>query len=200
MAYPTLDGPYGLKPVRLLGGQPYAGATSQYPIDTANGTAIYTGDIVILQSTGYVTKLAATDTATLIVGVFMGCSYTNATTGQKTFAQYAPATPPSDCVAYVVDDPDVVFKTAVCTAGSTTLNGLTFAAVGTKGAVVLNAGSTATGNSKFAINAAVEASSTTLPLKVIGVVPETVNSSGSSTEVLVIFNPGTHFMRNTVGV
>ena len=199
MAYPTLDGPYGFKPVRLLGGQPYAGATSQYPVLTAEGTAIFCGDVVVLGASGNVTKAAATDTATLIVGVFVGCSYTNATTGQKQFSQYAPATPPSDCVAYVVDDPQVVFKTAVCTAGAVTLNGLTQAAVGQRAALVLNAGSTATGNSKFAINAATD-TTTTLPIKVIGVIPETVNASGSSTEVLVIFNPAGHFMSNAVGV
>ena len=199
MAYPTLDGPYGFKPVRLLGGQPYAGAFSQYPVLTAEGTAIFYGDVVTLGASGNVTKAAATDTATLIVGVFVGCSYTNATTGQKVFAQYAPATPPSDCVAYVVDDPQVVFKAAVCTAGATTLNGLTQAAVGQRAALVLNAGSTATGNSKFAVNAATD-TTTTLPVKIIGVIPETVNSSGSSTEVLVVFNPAGHFMSNAVGV
>jgi len=135
----------------------------------------------------------------LILGVFVGCSYTNATTGQKQFSQYAPATPPADCMAYVVDDPQVVFKVAVCTAGAVTLNGLTQAAVGQRAALVLNAGSTATGNSKHALNAATDQTAT-LPLKVVGVIPETVNASGSSTEVLVVFNPGGHFMANTVGV
>lgn len=199
MAYPTLDGPYGFKPVRLLGGQPYAGSTTMYPVLAAEGTAIFYGDIVTLGASGNVTKAAATDTATLIVGVFVGCSYTNATTGQKMFAQYAPATPPADCVAYVVDDPQVVFKAAVCTAGAVTLNGLTRAAVGQRAAIVLNAGSTATGNSKFAVNAATDTTAT-LPLKIIDVIPETANASGSSTEVLVVFNPGGHFMANTVGV
>lgn len=199
MAYPTLAGPYGFKPVRLLGGQPYAGATSQYPVLTGEATAIFYGDVVTLGASGNVTKAAATDTATLIVGVFVGCSYTSATTGQKVFAQYAPATPPADCMAYVVDDPQVVFQTAVCTVGSTTLNGLTQAAVGQRAPLVLNAGSTATGNSKFAINAATDTTAT-LPVKIVGVIPETVNASGSSTEVLVIFNPGGHFMANTVGV
>lgn len=197
MAYPTVDAPYGLKPVRLLGGQPYAGSTSQYPILAANGTAIYTGDVVTLGSSGDVLKLAATDTA-LIVGVFVGCSYTNATTGQKVFAQYAPATPPADTMAYVVDDPDVVFKVAVCSSG-TTMSGLTQAAVGQLTTFLANAGSTATGNSKFAVNATT-GTVTSAPVKIVGVVPETVNASGSSTEVLVVFNNAAHFMRNTAGI
>lgn len=197
MAYPTVSAPYGLKPVRLIGGQPYAGATSQYPVLSTEGTAIYTGDVVTLGASGNVTKLAATDTATLIVGVFMGCSYTSATTGQKVFAQYAPATPPSDCVAYVADDPDLVFKAAVCSSG-TTMGGVTQVAVGATGTLILNAGSTATGNSKFAVNQTVN--TTNNIVKIVGVVPETVNASGSSTEVLVIFPATVHFMRSAGGV
>jgi hypothetical protein len=32
MAYPTVDAPYGLVPVNLIGGQPYAGSTRQMKI------------------------------------------------------------------------------------------------------------------------------------------------------------------------
>ena len=32
MAYPTVDKPYGLKPVNLIGGQVFAGATRQMEI------------------------------------------------------------------------------------------------------------------------------------------------------------------------
>jgi hypothetical protein len=34
MAYPTVDKPYGLKPVNLIGGQVFAGATRQMEIAT----------------------------------------------------------------------------------------------------------------------------------------------------------------------
>ena len=30
MAYPTVSAPYGLKPINLYGGTPFAGATRQY--------------------------------------------------------------------------------------------------------------------------------------------------------------------------
>jgi hypothetical protein len=40
MAYPTVDKPYGLKPVNLIGGQVFAGATRQMEIaTTASGYA-----------------------------------------------------------------------------------------------------------------------------------------------------------------
>ena len=32
MAYPTVDAPYGLKPVKLLSGVPYVGTVRQYSI------------------------------------------------------------------------------------------------------------------------------------------------------------------------
>ena len=32
MAYPTIDAPYGLVPVGLIGGRPYTGATRQMKI------------------------------------------------------------------------------------------------------------------------------------------------------------------------
>jgi hypothetical protein len=45
MAYPTVDKPYGLKPVNLIGGQVFAGATRQMEIATAAnvgyGTSIF---------------------------------------------------------------------------------------------------------------------------------------------------------------
>jgi len=58
MAYPTVDAPYGLKPVNLIGGLPFAGATRQIPIGSNYGTAIYNGDVVQLNSSGNVTTTA----------------------------------------------------------------------------------------------------------------------------------------------
>ena len=52
MAYPTVDAPYGLKPVNLIGGLPFAGATRQIPIANNYGTSIFNGDVVQLNSSG----------------------------------------------------------------------------------------------------------------------------------------------------
>ena len=88
MAYPSVDAPYGLLPVNLIGGQVFAGATRQIPIASGSATAIFFGDVVKLGSDGTLSKDTGTDAATP-VGVFMGCSYTDATFG-KTFRQYYP--------------------------------------------------------------------------------------------------------------
>ena len=41
MAYPTIDKPYGLKPINLIGGQVYAGSTRLMSIASGYNTSIY---------------------------------------------------------------------------------------------------------------------------------------------------------------
>ena len=198
MAYPTVSGPYGLIPINLIGGQVFASATRQIPIATNSSTAIFFGDVVKLNSAGTLDKDTGTATATP-VGVFLGCSYTDPTFG-KTFRQYYPGTTNiTDVVAYVQDDPDALFKAAVCTAGSTTISFVTRANVGENSALVQNTGSTITGDSKVAISATA-ATASTLPVRIIDVIPETQSSAGSYTEVVVKWNQGMHPYLNPTGV
>jgi hypothetical protein len=79
MAYPTVDKPYGLKPINLIGGQVFAGATRQMEIaTTANvgyGTSIFYGDLVKRVTGGTIEKDTGTTTATPC-GVFLGCTFT----------------------------------------------------------------------------------------------------------------------------
>ena len=92
MAYPVVSAPYGLKPINLIGGQVFAGSTRNYPIKYGYSTNIFYGDIVKIIRVSIVDNADTTDsTGTGIVGVFLGCSYTNPTTKQKQFAQYWPA-------------------------------------------------------------------------------------------------------------
>lgn len=206
MAYPTIDAPYGLRPVSLLGGQVFAGSTRQMAIGSGHGTAIFFGDAVSMSASGTVWGTAAisTDTPVQVAGVFMGCSYVN-TQGQRVFSQYFPAgttgtVDTSNMIyAYVADDPDVVMKVAIVS-GTTTMSGKDRAGlVGGNVPLVNNIGSTITGDSKLAV-LSTTAVTTTLPLKVIDVVPDTVNSLGSFTEVLVVWNPGVHMYRGSAGI
>ena len=192
MAYPTVAGPYGFQPINLIGGQVFAGATRQIPIASGSGTSIYYGDVVRLNTGGTLSRGATgTTSATDAVGVFLGCSYTNPSTNQKVYAQYYPAsTVASDIVAYVQDDPDQLYKVAVLSS-STAVSGLTRAAVGQNVSFYLTAGSTTSGDSKEGVYNST-GSTTTLPFRIVDVVPETVNASGSYTEVIVKFNFGVH--------
>ena len=199
MAYPSVSAPYGLIPINLIGGQVFAGATRQIPITSASATAIYYGDVVKLTSAGTLEKDTGTDAATP-VGVFLGCSYTDATYG-KTFRQYYPGgVTASDIQAYVQDDPDQLYKVAVVSSG-TTISYMNRTAVGNNAVLVQNAGSTTTGNSKVAVSSTT-ATTSTWPVRIIDVVPETAiaGNPGSYTEVIVKWNQGMHQYLNPTGV
>ena len=192
MAYPTVSGPYGFRPINLIGGQVFAGATRQIPIASGSGTSIFYGDVVRLNTGGTLSRVSTTDSATDAVGIFLGCSFTNPTTKQPLQQQYYPAgTVASDIVAYVCDDPDTLFKVAVLSS-STAIGGLTQTDVGNNVAIFTTAGSTTTGDSNEGVRNSTSDSTTTLPFRIIAGVPETVNASGSFTEVIVKFNFGVH--------
>tara|TARA_R110002012_G_scaffold28453_1_gene89438 strand:- start:248 stop:841 length:594 start_codon:yes stop_codon:yes gene_type:complete len=197
MAYPTVDAPYGLKPVKMISGSPYTGVTRQYRIASAYNTNIFYGDVVKLVTGGTVERDTA-DAAMTPIGVFMGCTFTDPGTSQPTFKQYWPAsTVASDARAYVVDDPNVLFKVAVVSSG-TTISSLAITDIGANLQMVDNTGSTTTGNSKIAANAT-SATTNTFPLRVVDVVTDTKTSSTAFPEALVKWCAG-HQFDNTTGV
>lgn len=202
MAYPAVTAPYGLRPINLIGGQVFAGSTRLIPIASGSGTAIYYGDVVVVNSGGTITKVAATDSGVSVVGVFLGCVYTNPTTKQRLQQQYYPGgVSAADIQAYVLDDPDALFKVAVVSSG-TTVGYVTQAAVGQNTPYVPNAasGSTTTGDSAAAVSATTD-TETALPFKIVDVVPDTAIAGypGSYTEVIVKFNFGIHQYYNAGG-
>ena len=183
MAYPVIDAPYGLKPINLIGGQVFAGSTREYPITNGYSTNIFYGDYVGL-SRGEIVRLSvSTGTAGNQTGIFLGCSFTNPVTKQKQYQQYWPAsTAAGDAVAIVADDPDQVFKGVVCSATTAIASGAR-AMIGQNLAMINNTGSTATGNSKNAILAPSDtpATTSTLPVRVLGLVTDTAVTLGTAT-------------------
>ena len=183
MAYPVVSAPYGLLAQNLIGGQVFAGSTRMYNIQYGYATNIFYGDFVVL-SRGFATRASVGTGTTLnqTVGIFLGCTYTNPTTKQKLFSQYWPAsTAAGDCQAYVLDDPDAVFKAVVCSSGTTVASGA-MAMIGTNLSAINNTGSTTTGNSANAVLApSATPVTTTLPLRMIGLVQETQVSLGTAT-------------------
>ena len=197
MAYPTVDGPYGLLPVKLLSGSPYSGVSRQYRVASGYATDIFYGDAVKLVTGGTVER-DTFDAAMTPIGVFLGCTFTDPNTSQITFKQYWPAsTVASDARAYVCDATNVLFKAAVVSSG-TTIGDLAITDIGANVAGVDNTGSTVTGNSKCAISDS-SATTNTLPFRIVDLVEETKNSSGGFTEALVKWNAG-HMFDNTTGV
>jgi hypothetical protein len=197
MAYPTIEAPYGLVPVKLLSGVPFVGITRHYSIASNYATSIFNGDAVKLVTGGTVERDTA-DAAMTPIGVFLGCSFTDPSTGQVTFRQYYPAsTVASDIRAYVADGTDILFKVAVVSSG-TTIGDLAITDIGANVAGVNNAGSTITGNSQIAISDT-SATTNSLPFRIVELVEETKNSSGGFTEALVKWNAG-HAFNNLTGI
>jgi len=185
--------PYGMVPVKMLGGQYHTGAFRKIPIASGYDTSIFTGDLVKLVAAGGVEKDTGTTAATP-VGIFVGCEYTDPSSSQFLQRQYFPAnTAADDIVAFVVDDPDVIFK--IQADGS-----ITAADVGENAALVQTAGSTSTGNSKVALDASSTATTNTLPVRIVGLYADPENAFGDAyTDVLVKWNAG-HQYGNTTGL
>ena len=201
MAYPTVSAPYGLKPVNLIGGQVFAGATRMMEIASGYGTNIFFGDLVKRVVTGTIEKDTGTTTATPC-GVFMGVSFTNSSTGQVQQQQFYPASQAikagTKIFAVVADDPDTLFQVAVVS-GTTTISGVGISAIGNNGTLVQNAGSTTTGNSAVALldSTAVTA---TLPIRIIDVVRDTETTADNFPEVIVKINATMHQYNNSLGI
>ena len=192
MAYPTVSAPYGLKAINRIDGMPYAGAIRQIPM--ASGyTATFFGDAVLIVD-GYLNKDTGTTAATPC-GVFVGCSYTN-TAGQPVQSQYAPSGQ-TNMVGYVVDDPMAAFQVAVVS-GTTTIASVSRSVVGSNMALVQNAGNANTGDSAVAVLSSSSATTNTLPIRVIDVVPATATGADAYVELIVKIN--THQYNNTTGV
>lgn len=192
MAYPTVSAPYGFQPINRIGGNPYAGSTRLVPVSSG---AVYDGDLVELLSDGKCAVVSSGTSAAQTLGVCVGVQYTNST-GQTVQAQYAPASGVTNVLAYVVDDPTALFKVAIVSSG-TTMATLARTAVGQNTSVILNSGNANTGDSKQAVSSTT-ATTATLPIRIVDVVPETATAADTYAELVVKIN--THTYNNTTGV
>jgi hypothetical protein len=206
MAYPTIEKPYGFKPINLIGGQVFAGSTRKMRIASAYATSIGFGDLLIRVDDGTVARSAATTAKPTggFAGVFLGCEFINPSTGQLQFQQnFVGGTTVTTgfITAYVCDDPDTLFQVAVVS-GTTVVTGVQFTAVGNNATIVNNTTITNAGNSQVALLDST-ATTDTLPIRIVDVVPDTAYVSGGNTlypEVIVKFNFGMHAYNTAVGV
>ena len=177
--------PYGLRPVNLIGGQPYAGSTRLMKIANAYAANLFYGQPVASNGNGFVQADTSTTIlpATGVVGVFVGCTYTDPGLKYKVFKQYWPTgTVATDAEAYVVDDPDVVMQVQADEAVAQT-------ALGANIALVTSAGSTFTGNSTTAADGSSVATTGTLPLRIVGFIDGPDSAVGDTyTDILVKWN------------
>ena len=176
------DASFGMRPVKMMGGSPWTGGTSRYRIAANYGTAIYTGDMV-MQVTGGTVEIHADGGTVPIVGVFMGCQYTDPTSGEQVFSAYYPAsTNASDIIAFIVDDPNVVFEIQ---ADDTFPIADLF---GNFDIVYTNSSSTQSGLSGAELDVTTGATTAGFPLKAIDISEDPDNSdiASANTNVLVV--------------
>jgi|TARA_B100001094_G_C18169960_1_gene794475 hypothetical protein len=176
------DAAFGMKPVRMIGGAPYTGGQSRYRIAANYGTSIFQGDMVA-QVTGGTVEVHADGGTVPVVGVFNGVQYTDPTSGEQVFSNYYPAsTNASDIIAFIIDDPDVVYEVqADDTFPVTDL-------FGNFDIVYTSSGSTQTGISGAELDVTTGATNTTLPIKAIDISEDPNNSDtgAANTNVLVV--------------
>jgi hypothetical protein len=176
------DAAFGMKPVRMIGGAPYSGGSSRYRIAANYGTSIFQGDMVA-QVTGGTVEVHADGGTVPVVGVFNGCQYTDPTSGEQVFSNYYPAsTNASDIIAFVIDDPMVVFEIQADSAYPIA------DLFGNHDIVYTTAGSTLTGISGAELKVADGGTGTTLSLKAIDISQDPSNSdvAAAHTNVLVV--------------
>ena len=188
--------PHGARPVSSLVSCAYNAKITHYKIKNAYGTSIFYGDFVKWADDNPNTTIQK-DTGTTActpIGVFLGCAYTDPTTGQFTPNQYFPAsTAADDSMAYVASDPFLVMQMQSDEA-------LTQDDLGKNVADVQTGGSTAIGTSKNAIDGSTANTTNTLPLKIIDFVEGPDSAIGDAkTDVLVMFNVG-HQLLNATGI
>jgi hypothetical protein len=198
MAYPTVDKPYGLKPVNLIGGQVFAGSTRQRRI-ASGASSIGYGDPVKFDTDGTVVVCTETSTppASGFAGVFLGCNYVSSVTGQPTYSQaWISGTAVKSgtyIYAYVADDPDTLFKAVGVTASLvvSTTSGFVYSDIGTNVALVANTLNTTTNDSQQGLEVGSVATTRSLPIRIVDVVEDTAFVSSGTTyypEVIVKFN------------
>ena len=155
MAYPTVSAPYGLKPINLIGGQVFAGSTRQRRI-ASGASSIGYGDPVKFASDGTVVVCTETTTppATGFAGVFLGCTFVSSVTGQPTYSQaWISGTSVKSgtyITAYVVDDPDTLFKAVAVTSSTivSSTSGFQYTDINNNVALVANTLNTTTNDSQ----------------------------------------------------
>ena len=176
------DAAFGLRPLKMIGGQAFHGGQSRYRIAANYGTNIFQGDMVA-QVTGGGIEVHADGGTVPVVGVFNGCRFTDPTTGKETFSNFYPAsTNASDIEAFIIDDPNVVFEIQ-CNAAFPVAD-----LFGNFDIVYTTSGSTVTGISGAELDVTTGATNTNLPIKAIDISqdPENSDVSSDATNVQVV--------------
>ena len=157
----STSAPFGLRPVGTTGGS-YDGSFRQYPILSSYSTRICYGDVVKLNddgSTVTIQKDTGTSAATPI-GIFLGCRYVDVSTSQLSFNSQWSGAAHTSGMAYVADDPNMVF--AIQADGTVNDDD-----IGANAELEQTASSSTFGMSRVSIDISTTAVTAALPIRII---------------------------------
>lgn len=183
----------GFRPVKHLTGAPYSGQVNRYMISASDSAATNVGDLVVLSDNDALVdpaggvypavERAGSGTSAAIVGAIVGfeVDYSNLNTGNYRAAS-------TRRVALVADAPDLIFAAPQDGTGGV----VAAASVGLNVAVNLGTASTsAPWASGMSVDSSTVATTSTLPLQIVGVTaaPDNdVTSTARPAELLVRIN------------
>tara|TARA_R110000751_G_scaffold69420_2_gene140969 strand:- start:2355 stop:2909 length:555 start_codon:yes stop_codon:yes gene_type:complete len=180
------DAAFGFSPTRHLSASGSV-RTNKYTITSTTAENIFNGDLVIITADGVLTPHTATEVNN--IGVFGGVSYT-ASDGSYVYSDYWPTgTTATEIIAYIYDDPYIVFKCQ--SAGSTAQTN-----IGNCCDVVAGAGSTTSGQSGFELNGTM--SGTAASCKIIALWDAPENAFGTNAVMEVLINE--HLLKDSAGI
>jgi hypothetical protein len=197
----TVQAPYGLRPINLIGGQSFTGGTiRKYAMTTNSATGIFFGDVVSIAD-GQPSALTSTPTTSSVgvVGVCVGVQYTDPTLKYSQWAQFLPANAVNsgytNIYVSVIDDPDQLYQVQA--------NGpVTAADIGNNAALGnFSNGSVTSGNSKVNVSSTT-ANTSTLAVRIVDLVDgaPTFSTPGDAfTDCIVKFNFGVHSYYQSAG-
>lgn len=177
--------PNGFQATRRLDGAAWDARQTKYLIAAANIHKFYSGDPVILLSTGYIDVVAPGSVPNQGVrGIFVGCELLATSSGSPWSTTYQ-GSATVDTTAYVIDDPWVVMRVWVGTGSSSAAGGpVTQANVGDNINYSLGTGSTYTGISGAYVDFSqvnYGSASATLPFTILALVTAPPGTNGTDT-------------------
>ena len=166
----------GFRPVKTVSGAPYSGKANLYFVPSSNSDVIMVGDAVKLAGDARaasgaptVARCGATD---IPIGVVVGILFSGVANEVTNVPNVSNLNTPiyrvasTDRYLLVADDPQLVYE--VQYAGTSVAAATITANVGLNGQFTTTAGSTTTGSSGMQLDSAGLATTSTLPLKIVG--------------------------------
>lgn len=178
---------FGLKPVRDAGSKPHSGGLEMYAVLAADGTALMIGDPVTKSGTADAAGIASVARSTAsqaITGVVQGF-VPNGTTDSLGYRAASTA-------AYVLvnTDPDTLYEIQEDSVGGA----LAAVDIGLNADIIVAAGNTYSRRSGVLLDTSTKATTITLPLKIVGLMPRPGNDIGATAKVLVKINNSTEMI------